>query len=155
MGKLTKGALQKATKLTSHLSLPFTLCFKYKLQNGYTFNDLNTAQIRDLQKFLDIVSQLTSQQVKQRYERESDPNDTFNGNQVTHYGITQVFHIHGTIENGQFVVLRLDPRHHVNKESYDMRPPPSGVAVFSGKSQSSKSPLKQKSQNYSTIRLTT
>lgn len=116
MGKLTKGDLRKATKLTSHLSLPFTLCFKYKLQNGYALDDLNAAQIKDFQKFLDTVSQLTFQQVEKRYRRKSDTNDTFNGDQVIHYGITQVFRVHGTIENGQFVVLRLDPKHQVHKE---------------------------------------
>ena len=116
-GETNEGQLAKGDQANkSPISLPFTLCFKYKLQNGYTFNDLNTAQIKDLQKFLDIVSQLTFQQVEQRYRRKSDPNDTFNGDQVIHYGITQVFRIHGTIENGQFVVLRLDPRHQVHKE---------------------------------------
>ena len=72
---------------------------------------MNPAQVRDFQKFLDIVSQMTFQQVEQRYKRKSDKNDTYNGDQVIHYGVTEVFRIHGTIEMGQFVVLRLDPNH--------------------------------------------
>lgn len=111
MGKLTKKDTKVSAPLTNKLSLPFTLCFKYRLENGYTFDDMNESQIKDFQKFLNLVSEMTFQQVEKRYRRKSDSSDIYNGDQVIHYGITEVFRIHGTIENGQFVVLRLDPRH--------------------------------------------
>lgn len=115
MGRLTKRGSEKPTILTNRLSSPFTLCFKYKLENGYTFDEMNAAQIKDFQKFLNLASQMTFQEVERRYRRKSDTCDTFSGDQVIHYGITEGFRIHGTIEQGQFVVLRLDPAHKFHK----------------------------------------
>lgn len=115
MSKLTKEVQEPSERLSNHLSSPFSLCFRYKLQNGYTFSDLNVHQLREFQAFLNRSSQMTFEQVERRYRRASDTSDTFNGDQVIHYGIGQVFRIHGIIEEAQFVVLRLDPTRKYHK----------------------------------------
>lgn len=115
MAKLTKAIPKQSERLSNRLSTPFSLCFRYKLQNGYTFSDLNIHQLREFQAFLNLTSQMTFEQVERRYRRTSDTNDTFNGDQVIHYGVGQVFRIHGIIEDAQFVVLRLDPEHKYHK----------------------------------------
>ncbi len=115
MPKLTKVTPKQPERLSNHLSAPFSLCFRYKLQNGYTFTDLNIHQLREFQAFLDLSSQMTFEQVERRYRRKSDTNDIFDDDQVIHYGIGQVFRIHGIIEEARFVVLRLDPTHKYHK----------------------------------------
>ena len=115
MPKLTKETQKLSERLSNRLSAPFSLCFRYKLQNGYTFSDLNIHELREFQAFLNLSSQMTFEQVERRYRRKSDTNDTFGGDQVIHYGIGEVFRIHGIIEEAQFVVLRLDPEHKYHK----------------------------------------
>lgn len=115
MKRLTQIAEEHPKCLSTRLTSPFTLCFRHKLYNGYTFIDMNAAQIKEFQKFLDIASELSFEQVERRYRRTSDKLDTFSGEQVIHYGISKSFRIHGIIENGQFVVLRLDPKHSFHK----------------------------------------
>ena len=115
MPQLTKKSKGGPIVLTNHLSSPFSLCFRYKLENGYTFGEMNIHQVKDFQKFLDMTSQMTFEQVERRYKRKSDKDDTFYGEQIIHYGINKEFRIHGIIENGQFVVLRLDPSHDFHK----------------------------------------
>lgn len=77
MSKLTKETKKPSERLSNRLSSPVSLCFRYKLQNGYTFSDLNKHQLREFQAFLDLSSQMTFEQVEQRYRRKSDTNDTF------------------------------------------------------------------------------
>ncbi len=115
MKKLTQIAEEQPKRLSTSLTSPFTLCFRHKLYNGYTFADMNVAQLKEFQKFLDKASALSFEQAEQLYRRKSDKSDTFRGEQVIHYGIGETFRIHGIIENGQFVVLRLDPKHNVHK----------------------------------------
>ena len=115
MAKLTKETIKSKIPIKRELSDRFILCFKDKLQNGYTFAGLTDRQLKEWQNFLDIVSQLSFEQVERRYRRESDTNDTYNGLQVIHYGVGQTFRIHGVIENAQFVVLRIDPLHSFHK----------------------------------------
>lgn len=115
MAKLTKTPGKRPERLSNHLSVPFSLCFRYRLQNGYTFAELTVHQLREWQSFLNLSSQMTFEQVERRYRRISDSRDTFNGEQVIHYGIGKVFRIHGIIEGTQFVVLRLDPNHEYHK----------------------------------------
>ena len=110
MAKLTNPGRPKE-RLTDKLNAPFSLCFKYRLANGYTFSELSVQQLREWQNFLDLAAQMTFQDVERRYRRNSDKKDEFQGEQVIHYGIGKVFRIHGVIENGQFVVLRMDPDH--------------------------------------------
>ena len=110
MSKLAKSR-ETPTKLTNRLSSPFSLCFKYPLEQGYTFNDMSLAQVREFQKFLDLSAQMSFEQAERRYRRQSDTNDIKDGDQVIHYGIGKTFRIHGVIQNAQFVVIRLDPNH--------------------------------------------
>ena len=115
MARLTNKSSVDPTKLNSHLRVPFSLCFREKLFNGYTFKELKKEQLRDWQKFLDIVSQLTFEQVERRYRRDSDTTDTYGGEQIIHYWVSESFRVHGVIQNAQFVVLRLDPNHRVHR----------------------------------------
>lgn len=114
MAKLTQATKEQPTSLTSHLTSPFTLCFRYKLYNNYTFSKMKGHQLKEWQHFLDQVSQMTFEDVEKRYRRISDTTDTFKDEQVIHYGISEAFRVHGIIEGGQFVVLRLDPKHSVH-----------------------------------------
>ena len=45
-------------KLTNHRDVPFELCFKYPLENGFTFKELTRENIKEFQNFLNKVSQL-------------------------------------------------------------------------------------------------
>lgn len=102
-------------KLTNQRDVPFELCFKYPLENGYTFKELTKENIRDLQTFLNKVSQMTAQQVDQLYARKPDKSDTYKGMQVYHYEVAEAFRIHVVIEAGYYKIIRLDPRHKFHK----------------------------------------
>lgn len=39
--------------------VPFELCFKYPLENGYTFKELTPENVKQFQVFLNKVSQMT------------------------------------------------------------------------------------------------
>lgn len=100
--------------LTKHVDVPFILSFKYPLEKGYTFRELQISNNKTLQKFLDCISQLTVQQVDMQYARKPDKNDTFNGMQVYHYEVGEHFRIHVVNEDGQYRIIRLDPNHQVH-----------------------------------------
>lgn len=95
--------------------VPFELCFKYSLENGYTFKELTQENVKQFQVFLNKVSRMTVTQVDKLLSRKPDKDDTFNGMQVYHYEVTEVFRIHVVIETGYYKVIRLDPRHKVHK----------------------------------------
>ena len=84
--------------------VPFELCFKYPLENGYSFKELTTENVRQFQTFLDKA-----------FSRKPDTKDTYNGMQVYHYEVTKVFRIHVVNEAGYYKVIRLDPKHKVHK----------------------------------------
>ncbi len=91
--------------------VPFELCFKYPLENGYTFKELTLENVKQFQTFLNKVSQMTVTQVDRLYARKPDTNDIYNEMQVYHYEVTGSFRIHVVIEAGYYKVIRLDPRH--------------------------------------------
>lgn len=103
------------SKLTNQRDVPFELCFKYPLENGFTFKELTRENVREFQLFLNKVSQMTVQQVDQAYSRKPDKNDTYRGMQVFHYEVTGSFRIHVVIESGYYKIIRLDPKHKVHK----------------------------------------
>ncbi len=115
MAKLTSGVAERSRKLSNRISSPFILSFKYRLENGYAFSDLNTQHLKEFQSFLNLASKMTFEQGERRYRRKPDTTDSFDGAQVIHYGISQSFRIHGIVENGQFMVLRLDPSHRFHR----------------------------------------
>lgn len=104
-------------KLTNQRDVPFELCFKYPLENGYTFKELTKENIKDFQAFLNKVSRMTVQQVELLYARKPDKNDTYRGMQVYHYEVSGAFRIHVVIEEGYYKIIRLDPCHKVHKVS--------------------------------------
>lgn len=69
--------------------VPFELCFKYPLENGYTFKELTPENIRQFQAFLNKVSQMTVLQVDQSFARKPDTNDRYHGMQVYHYEVSE------------------------------------------------------------------
>lgn len=102
-------------KLTNRTDAPFELCFKYPLQKGYTLKELTRNNCKELQRFLDNVSQMTVDQVDKQYGRVPDRTDSFNGMQVYHYGVTDKFRIHVINEAGYYKIIRLDPNHEFHK----------------------------------------
>ncbi|EFE93071.1 hypothetical protein HMPREF1986_01829 [Oribacterium sp. oral taxon 078 str. F0263] len=95
--------------------VPFELCFKYPLENGYSFKNLKPENIKQFQAFLDKVSHMTVTQVDKAFSRKPDSNDTYRGMQIYHYGVTDTFRIHVVIEAGYYKIIRLDPRHQVHR----------------------------------------
>lgn len=95
--------------------VPFELCFKYPLENGYTFKDLTNENVRQFQTFLDKVSKMTVTQVDKLFSRKPDKDDMYKGMQVYHYEVSEVFRIHVVIEAGYYKIIRLDPKHKVHK----------------------------------------
>lgn len=104
-----------ANKLTNNRDVRFELCFKYPLQHGFTFKELTLQNNKELQRFLDKVSNMTVQQVDESFARKPDKTDTFNGDQVYHYSVTDSFRIHVIIEDGYYKIIRLDPNHNVHR----------------------------------------
>ena len=114
---LTKdiGSKKKGQLLTNKRDVPFVLCFKYPLEKNYTLTELEKQNNKELQNFLDKVSQMTVQQVDSSFSRKPDKSDTFNGLQVYHYAVTDSFRIHVVNEAGRYKIIRLDPHHKVHK----------------------------------------
>lgn len=106
----------KSTRiLTKKRDVPFILCFKYELEKGYTFKELEKKNNRELQNFLDKVAKMNVQQVDSSFARKPDGEDTYKGSQVYHYAVTNSFRIHVINEEGRYIILRLDPNHKVHK----------------------------------------
>ena len=101
--------------LTNNRDVPFELFFKDKIQKGYTFKELSNANVKEFQNFLDKVSKMTIDQVDKSYSRKPDKTDLYNGVQVYHYEVTKKFRIHVVIQQGRFMILRLDSNHRVHK----------------------------------------
>ena len=106
-------------KLTSkqNCDVAVELCFRYPLENGYTFKELSPENVKQFQSFLNKVSQMTVTQVDKLFLRKPDKSDTFKGMQVYHYEVTKVFRIHVVNESGYYKVIRLDPKHRVHRSS--------------------------------------
>ncbi len=98
-----------------NLDKRFVVAFKYKLEKGYRLDDLEKRNLRELQKFLDTISNMTVQEVDQKYKRQSDKTDLFQGQPVHHYKVNEKFRVHGIIEGGRFKIIRLDPNHKFHK----------------------------------------
>lgn len=49
------------------------------------------------------------------WEKYELHHDVYNGMQVYHYAVTEVFRIHVVIEAGYYKIIRLDPRHKVHR----------------------------------------
>lgn len=105
-------------KLTQqqYREVPFELCFKYPLENGYTFKELTKDNLKQLQSFLNKVSQMTVSQVDKSFLRKTDTDDKYRGMQVYHYEVSGSFRIHVVIEAGYYKIIRLDPKHKVHKQ---------------------------------------
>ena len=104
-----------AAKLADAGSRPFVLSFHRKLKHGFTFSNLDLKNVKDFQRFLDKISISTVNDVDKTYRRVPDKEDTVDGQQVQHYGITDKFRLHGILVDGRFEVIRVDPNHKVHK----------------------------------------
>ncbi len=105
-------------KLTSqqNLDVPFELCFKYPLENGYTFKELTPENVKQFQSFLNKVANMSVTQVDKAFSRKPDTADTYKDMQVYHYEVTKVFRIHVVNEAGYYKIIRLDPRHQFHRD---------------------------------------
>jgi len=114
MEKLTKISIPSyhPGKLTDRVDTSFTLGFRYPLESGYTFKEMNNANIKHFQKFLNKISKMTVQQVDTSFALNSDKNDEYNGIPVNHYKVTDAFRIHTIFEDGVHIIIRIDPNHH-------------------------------------------
>lgn len=99
----------------NHRDVPFELCFKYPLENGYTFKELSPENVKQFQAFLNKISHMTVTQVDKSFARKPDTNDLYCGKQVYHYEVTEIFRIHVVLEEGYYKIIRLDPRHKVHR----------------------------------------
>lgn len=113
--KLYNTQKKLSNKLTESVFVPFVISFKYKLENGYGFEELQRNNLKELQSFLDKASNMSFDQVEKLYHRKNDSNDTYHDSQVVHYQVSDKFRIHGIIEDTQLVVIRLDPNHKFHK----------------------------------------
>jgi hypothetical protein len=104
-----KGAL-----LANLKARPFLIVFKDKLQKDFNFEKLQKSHLKQFQSFLDIVSQMSFNDVEKLYGRKPDKNDTYQDRGVVHFEVSQSFRIHGIIEGEYFIALRLDPNHKVH-----------------------------------------
>lgn len=116
MGMLTNqnGAKAKGRLLTDKRDVPFILGFRYPLEKKFTLTELEKRNNKELQGFLDKVSQMSVQQVDESFARKPDKNDTYRGMQVYHYEVTQSFRIHVVNEDGVYKIIRLDPNHKIH-----------------------------------------
>lgn len=101
----------KGIKLTDKTEAPFIISFRYPLEKGYTFKEMTLRHNKELQSFLDRVSQLSVQQVDEKYARKPDKNDSYKDMQIYHYEVSRSFRIHVVNEDGQYRIIRLDPNH--------------------------------------------
>ena len=112
MSKLTRNIPFKENgnrKINKYTEQPFVVSFVKKLEKGYRFIDLAMSDLKNLQNFFDIASQLTVYQMDKKYKRESNKNDILYDEPVIHYGTSDSFRIHGIYIEGRFEVLRIDP----------------------------------------------
>lgn len=101
----------KPKMLTTNLNTPFVLGFKYQLESGFSFKNMSLRDIKDFQNFLDKICKMTVQQVDTAYARKPDSNDVFHEKKVRHYYVADAFRIHVVLDEGVFMVIRLDPNH--------------------------------------------
>ena len=115
MSKLSKVEKNRSGRITDKTSAPFELCFRDPLQNGYTFEDMDMKQVKQFQRFLDKAARMSYAEVDRLFRRPSDHSDIYDGEQIIHYAVTDKLRLHGIIETGHFIVLRLDPNHRFHK----------------------------------------
>ena len=108
------GPKTKARLLTDKKDAPFVLGFRYPLEKKFTLTELEKRNNKELQLFLDKVSQMSVQQVDDAFARKPDKNDTYRGMQVYHYEVAKSFRIHVVMEDGIYKIIRLDPNHKVH-----------------------------------------
>lgn len=105
----------KGRLLTNKRDTPFVLCFKYSLEKGYKLGDLEMRDVQDLHRFLEKIANMTVQQADSSFARKPDRNDTYKDSQVYHYAITDSFRVHVILEEGRYIIIRLDPKHAVHR----------------------------------------
>ena len=119
MSKLTKhtGSKIKGEQLTlkERTERPFIISFGRRLHEGYQFTDLEKNDLKAMQNFFDLASQLSVDQMDRCYRRVPDQNDIIDNQQVQHYGTGNGFRIHGIYIDQRFEVLRIDPNHKKHK----------------------------------------
>ncbi len=114
--KLTNISENRSIKkvLTDSKNPKFTVRFGEELCKGYGFSELEKHSAHKFTRFLDNMVGQNWLEVDQKYLRRPDRNDRYKDNDVIHYGTGgsgSEFRLHGYIEEGVFVVIRIDPNH--------------------------------------------
>ncbi len=110
------GKPKRGSVLTNVNKPKFKMSLERSLESGFCFKNL---QIREIKKFNDFINKtvgrnLTVQEVNDLYGRDVDKTDIVDGNTVYHYKVSDKFRIHGYLNDGYFVICRIDPNHRVH-----------------------------------------
>lgn len=83
------------------------------LEKGFCFKDVQQREIKAFNGFINktIGNKLTFQEVNELYGRLPDKNDTIDGHSVYHYELSKKSRIHGYLNDGYFVICRIDQNH--------------------------------------------
>lgn len=105
-------------KLTDKVSTSFKISLEEKLQNNYDFKTLrNKKDMESFQKLLYKLIGKSWDNIKS-LKRQNCKNDKHtDGSQIIHFGEDgNTLRLHGIMRKDYFVLLRIDPKHKINKK---------------------------------------
>lgn len=108
-------------ELTENKEPKLVISFGLKLENGYDFKKLKSDSLKEFQTILNDSTQLSLDEMENRYGRDLDSDDILEYNgikfQVLHFGKDRsTFRIHGILADSYFHVIRIDPKHKFHKK---------------------------------------
>lgn len=113
--KLTSITKQKNTEtLTSNTVRNFSVLFSDEIEKIFDLSKLEKSDSHKLIKFIHLATSLSWDQVDKKYLRKNDKTDVKEGHDIIHYGLTDKFRLHGYIDKGSFIIIRVDPNHKVH-----------------------------------------
>lgn len=118
--KTKRAKAAESIKLTKNKKPKLVVSFGLKLENNFNFKNLNKEDLKIFQQFLDDSTELSYDEMENRYSRKNDSDDTYKINnskfQIYHYGKDRsTFRLHGILADGLFHVIRIDSKHKVHK----------------------------------------
>ncbi len=86
------------------------------LENGFCFMELQKREVKAFNNFINktVGGNLTVQEVNHLYGTKPDNNDVIDGHNIYHYKVSKKFRVHGYLNEGYFVLCRIDPNHKVH-----------------------------------------
>lgn len=89
----------------------FKMSLERTLEKKFCFDKLQQKDIKTFNSFIERTVGKDFQEVNKRFLRKPDKNDKIDGNSVYHYEVSKKFRIHGYLNEGYFVICRVDPNH--------------------------------------------